>query len=54
MQIKTDQELVIAYKRGDEQAFHTLIQRHMSGVFRCSLGFCHDSETAEDVLKKLS
>jgi RNA polymerase sigma-70 factor (ECF subfamily) len=52
MQIKTDQELVIAYHEGDEQAFHILIKRHMNGAFRCALGFCHDYETAEDITQE--
>ena len=49
---KTDQELVLAYSKGDEQAFHTLIKRHMNGVFRCALSFCRDSETAEDIAQE--
>jgi RNA polymerase sigma-70 factor (ECF subfamily) len=52
MQIKTDQELVIAYHEGDDEAFHILIERHMNGVFRCALGFCRDYETAEDITQE--
>lgn len=52
MQIKTDQELVIAYSAGDEEAFRTLIKRHMNGVFCCAVSFCHDSEMAEDITQE--
>jgi RNA polymerase sigma-70 factor (ECF subfamily) len=46
---RDDRELAAAAKRGDEQAFATLVRRHQGGVRRCAARILFDDEEARDI-----
>jgi RNA polymerase sigma-70 factor (ECF subfamily) len=49
----TDAELVAAYiKRGDEQAFATLLSRHQDRIFGYLMGMVRDQTVADDLFQE--
>jgi RNA polymerase sigma-70 factor (ECF subfamily) len=48
----SDEELVLAYAKGDESAFAELYARHKESLFRYCCFMLRDSEKAEEVLQK--
>jgi RNA polymerase sigma-70 factor (ECF subfamily) len=47
-----DQMLVVAAKKGDEQAFETLFKRHRQKILRVVLRYAHVHEDAEDIVQE--
>jgi RNA polymerase sigma factor (sigma-70 family) len=45
----SDSELVERYRRGDAQAFETLVKRYQRRVFALAFGIVHDTEDAHDI-----
>ncbi len=45
----SDEQLMLAYARGDNNAFDQLYARHKGGVFRYFLRQCSDKEQAEEL-----
>ena len=48
---ETDEDLMIAYARGDALAFEALYARHRSGVYRYLLRHCGDAASAEELFQ---
>lgn len=48
----TEQMLVVAAKKGDEQAFEDLFKRHQHGIFALALRYTRVREDAEDVVQE--
>jgi RNA polymerase sigma-70 factor (ECF subfamily) len=48
---ETDEELMIAYARGDARAFEALYARHRSGVYRYLLRNCGDPASAQELFQ---
>jgi len=48
----TDETLVAAAKRGDENAFETLVRRHRPRIFALALRYTRVREDAEDVVQQ--
>jgi RNA polymerase sigma-70 factor, ECF subfamily len=49
----TDEELVIAYVNGQEDAFAELVKRHLSGVYSFALRLVGDEHAAEDITQEV-
>jgi len=47
-----DEDLMVAYQRGEVRAFELLLTRHRKPVFNFILRFVGDRETAEDLLQE--
>jgi RNA polymerase sigma-70 factor (ECF subfamily) len=54
MQLKelTDEQLVVAYAKGENTAFDVLLNRHKSGVFSYIYFVVHNRELAEDIFQE--
>ena len=48
----TDLELMQAAARGDDAAFHALIDRHAKSMFRVALSMSHNRADAEDLMQE--
>lgn len=48
----SDLELVEKVKSGDKKAFSLLVRRHQKSLFRMTVRFVKDSDTAEDVVQE--
>src|SRR5207248_7302518 len=48
----TDQELLRAAVGGDDGAFHTLVDRHASHLFRIAMSLSQNRADAEDLLQE--
>ncbi|MEI7741709.1 MAG: RNA polymerase sigma factor [bacterium] len=44
-----DFELIQRYQKGDEKAFHELVRRHLTAVYRFVFQFCGSESEAEDI-----
>lgn len=51
MEAKNDEQLFIAYRKGDLAAFRTLIERHHEELLRFLVRLLGDRQTAEDVFQ---
>ena len=49
----TDEELLRAFRRGDNVAFEAFVARHQDVVYRLALRWLHDREAAEDVVQEV-
>ena len=47
-----DEQLMLAFKKGDARAFKTLVQRHRSAVFNFILRYTGHRQRAEDLLQE--
>jgi RNA polymerase sigma-70 factor (ECF subfamily) len=47
-----DEDLMVAYQKGEVRAFEILLQRHRKPVFNFILRYVGDKETAEDLLQE--
>jgi RNA polymerase sigma-70 factor, ECF subfamily len=47
-----DEELMVAYGRGDEAAFRTLYERHKGWLYRVLLRQCGDAAAADEVFQE--
>jgi RNA polymerase sigma-70 factor (ECF subfamily) len=52
MKLMTDEELVIAYERGDNSAFDVLLSRHQGTVYSYIYFIVHNRELAEDIFQE--
>jgi len=52
MDPRSDQELIRAYRGGDDQALNILIQRHLAGVYRFLYRLVGEASTAEDLAQE--
>jgi RNA polymerase sigma-70 factor, ECF subfamily len=48
----TDEDLMVAYQRGEVRAFEVLLTKHRKPIYNFILRFVGDKETAEDVLQE--
>lgn len=48
----TDEQLVVAYAKGDNKAFDELLQRHQDNVFTSILRLAKDRDLAEDIFQE--
>jgi RNA polymerase sigma-70 factor, ECF subfamily len=48
----SDADLLRAAGRGDDAAFHTLVDRHGAALFRVALSFSHNTADAEDLVQE--
>ena len=48
MQLRTDEELVLAAQSGDRQAFEELFERHRTACFKQAMAILRDEANAED------
>jgi len=48
----TDEQLLAAARRGDDEAFHTLVDRHAGVLFRLAWSLVGNAADAEDVLQE--
>lgn len=48
---RSDEELISAFRAGDEGALSALLARHAPAVYRFGVKMCRDSEDAKDVLQ---
>lgn len=49
---RSDEQLLLAFQKGDTQAFETLLTRHEKGVYRFALRMLGDSMLAEEVAQE--
>lgn len=49
--LRTDEELIVAYMAGDERAFTTIYYRHRKAVYTTAYFIINDSETSKDILQ---
>jgi RNA polymerase sigma-70 factor (ECF subfamily) len=49
---QSDDELITAYEKGDEQAFTVLVDRHLAGVYSFALRLVGSKEEAEDIAQQ--
>ena len=49
---RTDEELLADFVAGDEQAFSTLVQRHLTTVYSFVVRFVGDAHDAEDIVQE--
>lgn len=49
----TDMALIAAYRRGDDQALHTLVERHQDQIYRLALGLLGSPQDAEDATQEV-
>ncbi len=52
MSEQADEDLMVAYQKGEARAFEVLLSRHRKPVFNFILRFVGDRETAEDLLQE--
>src|SRR5580704_7025896 len=52
MSEQVDEDLMVAYQKGEVRAFEVLLSRHRKPVFNFILRFIGDKETAEDLLQE--
>ena len=50
--VLTDEELVVAYAGGDNNAFDVLLERHKSKLFNFILQIVHDRNVADDIFQE--
>ncbi len=50
--VLTDEELVVAYAGGDNNAFDALLERHKSKLFNFILQIVHDRNVADDIFQE--
>ncbi len=48
-----DEDLMVAFQRGDNRAFEQLVKRHQHGVYNFVLRFLGNRETAEEVFQEV-
>ncbi|MBD5224930.1 MAG: sigma-70 family RNA polymerase sigma factor [Bacteroidales bacterium] len=48
----TDEQLVMAYAKGDNQAFDTLLRRHQNRVFNYILNIIKNKDVADDIFQE--
>src|SRR5262249_997579 len=52
LQDDADEDLMVAYQKGEVRAFEILLHRHRKPVFNFILRYVGDKETAEDLLQE--
>jgi RNA polymerase sigma-70 factor, ECF subfamily len=52
LQDEADEDLMVAYQKGEVRAFEILLHRHRKPVFNFILRYVGDKETAEDLLQE--
>lgn len=52
MEIRSDAQLIIDYRAGDQQALAFLIQRHLNHVYAFVCRYAHSAQEAQDIVQE--